>query len=92
MENAKDEYRPVTSAFRNLLTAYKAGRNYISIHYFSDLHEYIYTTAIIKEVYTRDGEPFILLNTDEAIRLDRIVRIDGTPAPGYNIDDFTCDC
>jgi Rho-binding antiterminator len=61
-------------------------------NYFSPLHELISTTSIVKEIVTVGGMPLMRLVTGEEIRLDQVVNIDHTPAPGYDIEDFTCDC
>jgi Rho-binding antiterminator len=87
-----EEYSPVDTAFQDLLAAYVSKRSYIKIQFFTELREYISVTAILKELVSKDGAAFLLLSSGEEIRLDRVVRVDGHPAPGYKIDDFTCDC
>jgi Rho-binding antiterminator len=92
MKEITETYQAVPAAFRAEIADFRARRKYIRIHYFNPYHEYIYTTAIIKELFEKDGGEYIGLTTGEEVRLDWIVRLDGRPAPGYYIDDFTCDC
>lgn len=92
MKEITQNYQPVPAAFRAEVLDYLTRRKYIRIHYFNPYHEYIFTTAIIKQFCEQDGAEYIALSTGEQLRLDWIVRLDGKPAPGYCIDDFTCDC
>jgi Rho-binding antiterminator len=92
MKDITETYQAVPASFRAEIQEFQARRKYLRIHYFNSFHEYISTTAIIKElVEAQDGE-YIRLSTGEEVRLDWIVRLDGQAAPGYDIQDFTCDC
>jgi len=93
MKDIKEQYQPVTPAFKEELNKFNQKGQYVRIHYFNDYHEYISTAAIIKEI-TNNSEygEFLKLSTGEEVRLDKIVRFDGNPAPGYEPSDFTCDC
>ena len=92
MKVIQSHYEPVEELFRKEIETYIQKRKYIGIHYFTDIREYIPTTGIIKEISARPDGEYILLSTGEEIRLDRIVRLNGEQAPGYDISDFTCDC
>ncbi len=92
MKEIKEQYEPVERHFLNELQGYATQRTFIRLHYFSDLHEYISTTGIISRIQDRPEGEYLLLNTGEEVRLDKIVRYDGKRAPGYDISDFTCDC
>lgn len=87
----KETYVPVAATFREELATYAAKRIYVSIQYFSDIREYLSTRAIIKEIYSHNDAEYLLLNTGEDIRLDRIIRVEGKPAPGFE-DYFACAC
>ncbi|RDC61573.1 hypothetical protein [Adhaeribacter pallidiroseus] len=87
----KESYAPVATFFREELVGYAERRIYISLQYFSDIREYLSTKAVIKEVYARDNVEYLALNTGEEIRLDRIIRVEGKPAPGFE-DYFACAC
>lgn len=68
-----------------------AKRPFIRIQYYSDIREFFTVTAVPKELFERNGEPYLRLATGEEIRLDRLVRVGNTPAPGYSDDFFKCD-
>ena len=86
------KYHPVACDFYDILQETATRRLYAKIQYYTEIHEFLTVSAVIKDIYTKDGEEFIELNTGETIRLDRIVRINDHLAPGQNVDDFTCDC
>jgi len=66
---------------------------YVRLDYFTDLHEFIRTDALVKRITTADGTEQIELATGEAIQLDRIIRIDGHLSPNYpGYDDYSCSC
>jgi Rho-binding antiterminator len=92
MKDRTETYQAIPAAFRKEIQDFLTRRKYIRIHYFNPIHEYIFTTAIIKTLFEQEDGEFIGLSTGEEVRLDWIVRLDGKPAPGYDIDDFTCDC
>lgn len=65
----------------------------VKLQYFTEIREFITVMAVVKNLYTKDGEEFLVLSTGDEIRLDRIVRIDEVTSPTYShIDDYTCDC
>ena len=86
------KYHPVACSFYDVLQEAVTRRLYSKIQYYTEIHEFLTVSAVIKNLYTKNGEEFVQLNTGETIRLDRIVRINDTLAPGQNVDDFTCDC
>lgn len=85
-------YHPVASSFYDILQEAATRRTYSKIQYYTEIREFLTVSAIIKDIYTKNGEEFLLLSTGENIRLDRIVRINDHLAPGQNVDDYTCDC
>ncbi len=78
--------------FRALLTALVEQRKSVRIQYFTDINEFITTTAILKKIYESAGAEHLLLSSGEEIPLSKIVRVEDTPAPGYDKDYFACDC
>lgn len=92
MKDIKENYEPVSENFHQKILDLIAKRKFIKVHYFNEYHEYISSTTILKEIITNARGDFALGNTGEEIRLDKIVRLEGQAAPGYSIEDFTCDC
>jgi Rho-binding antiterminator len=92
MKERTETYQPIPATFRDEILEYQRRRKYLRIHYFNPIHEYISTAALIKDLFEQHGGEYIRLSTGEEVRLDWIVRLDGQAAPGYDIQDFTCDC
>lgn len=87
------DYKPISCDFHSILEDHAARRRYIQIQYFTEIREFIRTQAIIKDIYTLDGEEYLKLNTGEEIRLDKIVKVDDQLAPGFeHFEDYSCDC
>ena len=82
--------QPTAEAFRQRIDAYVKARKYIGIQYYTDLHELIKTSAIIKEVFEKEEVDYLRLHTGEEIRLDQVSRLDGQAAPGHDAEDFSC--
>ncbi|MES2730779.1 MAG: hypothetical protein V4714_03490 [Bacteroidota bacterium] len=85
-------YNAITDSFRQELEALVTQKKYVKIRYFTDLHEFMSTAAIIQAIIGEQEAEFVRLSTGEVVRLDKIARVDGKPAPGYDIEDYSCDC
>jgi Rho-binding antiterminator len=89
----KPKYVPIDCGFHDILLAKASVSDYCKIQYFSDIHELITVTSIIKDVFTVNKEEFARLASGETIRLDAIVSIAGNVSPNYlGFYDFSCDC
>lgn len=84
--------QPLGERFAQELGTLIRQRKYVGLLYLTPLRELLSTTAILKEIFARDQADYLLLSTGEEIRLDRLVSVNGMQAPGYDYDDFTCDC
>lgn len=88
-----ETYNPIDVSFRDLLEEAVTQRIYSKIQYKTDLEEFITVTSLMKAILTEQGQEFIVLLDGEKIRLDRIVSLNGTVAPGYkDFMDLSCDC
>ena len=88
----ESDYRPVESHFRGAMEALVAERKKVTFNYITDLRELLTTTGLVREITRRDGTEYVSLSNGEEIRLDRIVRVDNTLAPGYESYDFGNSC
>jgi len=88
MSNA---YQPIDRTYYNELKTLVARRAGVRLQYYTDIREFITQFATLKELETREGEEYLVLASGEEVRLDRIVRVDDKPAPGYEEDYFKCD-
>jgi len=84
-------YKPVDNKFREMLQELVAKKPFIRIQYFSEIREFINITALPKELFEKNNAEYLRLATGEEVRLDRLVRLGDTPAPGYSDDYFKCD-
>lgn len=87
-----EPYTPLDASFRSEVESLLLQRKYLAIQYFTDIRELMSTRAIIQKLVGKNGAEYIQLSTGEEVRLDKIVRLGDKPAPGYHIEDFTCDC
>ena len=85
-------YAPIEEGFRSELELLIKQRKYVGLLYLSPLRELLSTTAILKEIYALQEVHYLRLSTGEELRLDWLVSVNGRQAPGYEYDDFTCDC
>ena len=66
---------------------------FVRLHYFTDLREFIKTDALTKSIIGIDGVDHLELATGEQIPLDRVIRVDGYLSPKYpGYDDYSCAC
>lgn len=88
------EYHPVDCGFHDEFESYATLGKNIKINYWKQEGELTQATGIIKDVYaTESKEEFIKLNTDEMIRLDHIITIDGKPGPAIDAyEDYANAC
>ncbi len=90
-------YKPIDCGFHDLLEATITWRTYSHLQYFTDLWEFITVTTLLKDL-TSERDPdglteYLVIDTGERIRLDRVVNVNGTFAPPFrHFLDFTCDC
>ncbi|GJM28154.1 MAG: hypothetical protein DHS20C17_07890 [Cyclobacteriaceae bacterium] len=85
-------YQPIDCNFYDHLEAFATRRKYVRIQFFSDIHEFQTTDAIIKDLYIRDGYEFMLLSDGMEVRLDRLVSVAGIFVPGRGFDGISCEC
>jgi Rho-binding antiterminator len=85
------QYKPIESSYLDLIKGFAKERKSVRIQYFTDINEFITTVAIIKNVSEKERAAYMQLSNGEEIRLDKIVRIEDKPAPGYDKSYFACD-
>ena len=86
------EYKPIACDYHSIIEHFTTIGEFCRIQYYTDIREFITVNAMIKDLYTKEGEEFMVLSTGETVRLDRLVRINDKPAPGYTDEYFKCDC
>lgn len=71
------EYQPINCNYYDVILAYATKRTAVEIKFENLDEEPVSFMAIVKDVYTKNKEEFILLESRESIRLDKIVSIGG---------------
>lgn len=81
MSNYKKKYEPINCSFHDVLLEKATFRKVTEIVYHTTDGIQKQTKNVIKDVYTKRGEEFMLLDNEEVIRLDYIVSVDGVLLP-----------
>lgn len=71
-----DPYYPIDCAFHDLLLDRATRKQIVKLKYYQ-AGEVVAIASIIKDVYTKNGEEFMILEHNLKIRLDMIRSIDG---------------
>ncbi len=85
-------YKPIEESLRGELETLIRQRKYVGLLYLTPLHELLSTTALLKDIHDREEAQYLRLSTGEEVRLDWLVSVNGHQAPGYDYEDYTCDC
>lgn len=68
-------------------------RRFVRLEYFTDLHEFIRTDALLKAIVTREEIDYLVLAIGDEIPVKQVVSINGVLSsdyPGY--DNYSCSC
>jgi hypothetical protein len=89
-----NSYLPVSWDFREILAESKAAGKSSKIHYFdATLNIYADEGAIKEIIEIKDEGEFLILESGNSIRLDRIITLYGIPGPAFDIyDSFANAC
>lgn len=80
MKNIPEKYKPIDCSFHDILLDRATRRKTIQITYHSENQEKE-TTGIIKDVYTKSGAEYLLMDDGVLIRLDHLILVDGEALP-----------
>ena len=87
------DYQPIACDFYDVLEAAATRHQQVYLQYFNDLRELCQGPATIRTFVTRDHAEYAQLASGEEVRLDRIIRLDDTPAPAFaSYPDYRCGC
>ena len=89
-----NSYLPVSWDFREILAEAKTAGKSSKIHYFDESLNIYADEGAIKEIMEIKGEgEFLVLNSGNSIRLDRIITLYGIPGPAFDTyDGFANAC
>lgn len=79
----KTAYQPISCDFHSELELRALRQQPVEIVFLTANDEPATVNAPIKDLYTRNGEEFLLLPNGNEIRLDQLVRVDGLLLADY---------
>lgn len=85
--SAPAEYIPVSCEFHDRLEDLATLRKQAGVSYVDENGAPQQRSAVIKDVFAREGADYLTLSSGETVRLDRLVEVDG-----YKLADFPPDC
>jgi transcriptional antiterminator Rof (Rho-off) len=75
------KYKPIDCGFHDILLDRITRGNIVDLEY-SDSGKKCRNRVVLKNVYTRQHEEFLVFGEDQTIRLDQILSVDGICRPG----------
>ncbi len=77
------DYQPINCDFYDILEALAVRQIPTKIEYLDEGGQTLkLAEVVIKDLYTKQKEEFMLLNTGQVIRLDKLLRVHDTDLPG----------
>ena len=88
-----DKYIPVSCEFHDELTTLATRREPVKIFVFNEKGTLDAISGNIEDIYTRNGEEFLLVKNNKQVRLDKIITLNGKPGPDYDrLEKMDHDC
>jgi len=92
----KTPYLPVSCDFHDELLALASRKEKVKVFIFNKKGTLDSISGLIIDVFTKNREEFLQIDTFTPIRLDKIITYNGKPGPSYEIyqsmGDFCHDC
>lgn len=86
-----NNYKPIDDSYLQKLEDVVKENEFIRLQYITEINEFITTNQVAREIIFKDDANYLLLGNGEEVRLDKIVRFNNNPAPGYDENYFKCD-
>ncbi|MFT5263236.1 MAG: Rho-binding antiterminator [Polaribacter sp.] len=83
MKKEKTDYKPIDCNLYDEVVLLIMRKQKIKIDYQNEAGKDLEAETILKDVFAKEGEEFILLENGERVRLDRLSKIDGREFEGY---------
>lgn len=78
-----NSYQPINCEFHDVLESLATTRTPAQVIFIDDEGTPQQRTAIVLDVYARDGAEFLALDTGETVRLDALRQVDGERLADY---------
>lgn len=85
--NTERPYRPISCEFHDRLEDLATLRKAVRIGYRDESGMEQVGDAVITDVFARDGEEFVVLDSARHVRLDRLIEVDGAKLSDYGSSD-----
>lgn len=89
-----NDYNPVDPDFHDIVEKEKSRKPESVVHYFGPDDQVEEVKGALKEIVTdKNHEEYLLLETGDKVRLDRIIVVNGKPGPAYDeYDSYALQC
>lgn len=82
--HASNAYQPVRCEIHSLLREYLTSSRLAEIVYRDDSGQIQTTHDVIRDLFSRAGQEFVLLGRGQMVRLDHVLTLDGRTVAGIN--------
>ena len=87
MNTERSPYHPISCEFHDRLEDLATLRKTVRIGYRDESGMEQIRDAVITDVFARGGEEFVVLDSAEHVRLDRLIEVDGATLSDYDSSD-----
>lgn len=77
-KSVQQNYQPISCSFHDVLEASATLRKNVEIRFLQENGSSETIHAVILDIYTQDRAEFIKLDSNQSIRLDQLISVDGT--------------
>ncbi|MCW5658781.1 MAG: hypothetical protein KIT60_13840 [Burkholderiaceae bacterium] len=77
MTTPEPTYVPISCSFHDVLEAVATTRKPVRIDFVDGDGQPQHRSAVIVDVFSKDGAEYVAIGTGETLRLDRLVEVDG---------------
>ncbi|MCC8363802.1 hypothetical protein LK996_12035 [Lysobacter sp. A6] len=83
MSSQPPSYSPINCEFHDVLETRATTRALTSVVFRNEAGEVERRSAVISDVFARNGEEFLVLDSGDTVRLDRLLQIDDEKLADY---------
>ena len=83
MSSQPPSYSPINCEFHDVLETRATTRALTSVVFRNEAGEVERRNAVISDVFARNGEEFLVLDSGDTVRLDRLLQIDDEKLADY---------
>jgi len=87
MNTKRSPYHPISCEFHDRLEDLATLRKTVRIGYSDESGMEQIRDTVITDVFARDGEEFVILDSARHVRLDRLIEVDGARLSDYESSD-----